>query len=162
MPEFTQKYAIVQFLKDVPDGYEYPMNNWPIHVTLVDVFAINAEWGDLFDNLRVSLATQTAFFSTVVVKDLFGEERSIKVNLLENTKELQNLHDEIVNTLEKYGVQFNSPQYTRTGFKPHSTEHIEGSLVIGDIVEFSSIALVDMFPNDDPYRRRILGTIHLA
>lgn len=161
MPAFTQKYTIVQFVKDIPDGYEYSMEDWPLHVTLADVFAIKGRWRDLFEDLKLSLNMQRAFFSKVAVKHLFGEDRSVKVKLLENTDELQNLHDKIIDTLEKYGVEFNSPQYIRTGFKPHSTDQLESSLEVGDIVEFGSITLVDMFPNKNPYQRRVLGTIRL-
>ena len=161
MPEFTQKYTIVHFFKNLPDNFEYSMKDWPLHVTLADVFAINGKWSDLFEDLNRSIDEQPAFFSRVVGKDLFGADRSIKVNLLENINELQNLHDKIVDVLEKPGVEFNSPQYTRAGFKPHSTDNFEPGLEIGDIVEIGSITLIDMFPNEDPYQRRVLGTIHL-
>lgn len=162
MAEFTQKYTIVHLLKDLPSGHEYSMKDWPLHVTLADVFAINGKWSDLFDDLGRSLNQETTFFSKVIVNDLFGENRSVRVKLLENTKELQNLHEKIVDVLERHGVEFNSPQYTRAGFKPHSTDQIEGSVQIGDVVEFGSITLIDMFPNENPYQRRILGTIRFA
>ena len=39
--KFTQKYTLVQFFDDVKDGYEYSSNNWPLHSTVVDTFAID-------------------------------------------------------------------------------------------------------------------------
>lgn len=40
MGQFTQKYAIVQFFEDIEEGYVYSSNNWPLHSTVVDTFAI--------------------------------------------------------------------------------------------------------------------------
>jgi hypothetical protein len=37
-----------------------------------------------------------------------------------------------------------------------------GQLQIDDIVTFDSITLVDMFPDENPCQRRILGTVHFA
>lgn len=162
MPSFTQKYTIVQLIEDLPDGYEYSMKDWPLHVTLADVFAIDGVWTDLLKDLERRFKSQATFFSDLVANDLFGEYRSIKVKLLRKTDELQKLHDNIIRVLERHDVAFNSPQYTKAGFKPHLTEQSNGSLHIGDIVELRSITLIDMFPNEDPYRRKVLGTIRFS
>lgn len=162
MPEFTQKYTIVHLLSDLPDGFEWSMKDWPLHITLADVFAINKEWRSLFQDLESSLEDQEPIYADVNGEDLFGEDKSIKVKLLENTRELQSLHDLIISILEKYEVIFNSPQYTKAGFKPHSTHQAGAHLNIGDTIKLDSITLIDMFPNSDPYQRRVLGTIHFS
>lgn len=161
MTKFTQKYVVVQFSKSLPDGHEYSMKDWPLHVTLADVFAIDGKWTSLFKDLNLILDNESAFFSKATVKDLFGDDRSTKVILIEKTSELQNLHKMIISVLEKHGAVFNSPEYVKEGFKPHVTEQAESKLRIGDIVEFSSLTLVDMFPNEDPYQRKVLGTVYL-
>ena len=154
---------MLMLIEDLPDGYEFSMRYWPLHVTLTDVFAIDGNWINLLDDLKLSFdKIQTPLFSEVVANDLFGEDRSIKVKLLMKTDELQNLHDKIIYDLERHGALFNSPQYTKAGFKPHSAEQSTGSLHIGDIVEFRSITLIDMFPNEDPYHRKVLGTIRFS
>jgi len=161
MTKLTQKYVIVQFSKSLPVGYTYSMKGWPLHVTLADVFSINGKWTDLFKDMNCILENEVTIFSKAIVKDLFGEDRSIKVTLIEKTDELQNLHERVVSVLEKHGALFNSPEYTKDGFKPHATEQAEAKLEIGDVVEFGSLTLVDMFPDGDPYQRKILGTVHL-
>ena len=50
MPKFTQKYVLVHTFKDLPDGYEYSMADWPLHVTLADVFSIQGDYKDLIVN----------------------------------------------------------------------------------------------------------------
>lgn len=163
MSGFTQKYTVVHLVEELlPNGYEYSMKDWPVHITLADVFAIEGTWVDLLRDLESGLESQKKFLTEVVDNDLFGVDRSIKVKILKNNSELRELHENIVNTLERHNVIFNSPQYTRSGFKPHSTEQKQASLHMGDTIEFGSITLIDMYPDDNPYKRRILGTIHFS
>jgi len=161
MTKFTQKYVVARFSKELPDEFEFSMKDWPLHVTLADVFAVDGEWTSLLKDLNLSLKNEKAFFSQTIAKDFFGDDGSTKVILIENTAELRNLHETIISVLEKHGAVFNSPEYVNAGFKPHVTEQAESRLEIGDIVEFRSLTLVDMFPNKDPYQRKILGTVHL-
>lgn len=162
MDKFTQKYTIVQLLKDLPDGYEYSMKDWPLHVTLADIFAIDGKWSDVLEDLGKNLYAEKAFSSRVTERDLFGENRSVKVKLLENSDELQSFHEKIISILEKHGAKFNSPQHTRAGFRPHVTDQVEQGVQIGDSIEFNAITLIDMFPDKNPYQRRVLGTVHFG
>jgi len=158
MSEFTQKYTIVHLFEELPDGFEYSMKSWPPHVTLADVFSIDGEWTDLLESLRDALDSKHISISQVNDEDFFGDDRSIQVMLLEKNSKLQHLHDTIVDVLESFKVKFNSPQYTKTGFMPHATKQQDG-LKMGDLVKFNSITLIDMFPDKDPYQRKVLGTI---
>ena len=160
MPEFTQKYTIVHMLKDLPNGFEYSMKNWPLHVTIVDVFAVEGDLNSLLEDLRKNLDSSNVSDSWVTEEGFFGDDKSVHVMLVKKTNELQNLHDTIVEVLESYSVKFNSPQYTGSGFKPHATKQLNDSLKIGDAVKVNSVTLIDMFPDNDPYQRRVLGTIH--
>lgn len=93
--------------------------------------------------------------------DWFGKDKTVHVKLLEHTDTLQALHELIVDVLEKYEVQFNTPEHIRQGFKPHSTVQKTGQARTGDIVDFDTLTLIDMFPDENPYRRRVLQTIRL-
>ena len=162
MQKFTQKYTIVHLLNDLPVGYEYSMADWPLHVTLADVFAIDGDPNDLLVDLKEQLSTHSTVKSEVVGEEWFGEDRSVHVKLLNKTVELQQLHETILAILQSYNVKFNSPEYTREGFRPHSTVQKNGQLELSDVVTFDSITLIDMFPNEDPAQRRILGTVHFS
>lgn len=160
MEKLTQKYTIVHLINDLPDGYKYSMFNWPLHVTLADVFSIERDPADLLVELDKMLSSNLPIQSKVMGEEWFGEDKSVHVLLLNKTEELQKLHDSILRVLERYGVKFNSPQYTKEGFKPHSTVQKNEQLQLHESVTFDSVTLIDMFPEEDPLQRRVLGTIH--
>jgi hypothetical protein len=76
--------------------------------------------------------------------------------------ELLALHTAIVHLLEEYGGVFNSPEHTRDRFIAHSTIQREGRLQKGDEVTVNSVALVDMFPNGNGEKRKIIDIYPLA
>lgn len=162
MPRYTQKYTLAYLLKKLPDGFEYAREDWPPHVTLADVFAIEGGWQEVIKHLQSRLMNITPVESCISGEDRFGKDRTIPVQLIRKTNELQALHDLIIDILEAHDATFNSPEFTRDGFKPHSTIQKEGRLQPGDKIRFDSVTLIDLFPSNDPYQRRILGTIPLS
>lgn len=160
MQKLSQKYVIVHLIDDLPVGYEYSMNDWPLHVTLADVFAIESSPSELLYDLDKELSLNLSIKSKVIGEKWFGEDKNVHVKSLQKTEALQQLHDAVIRVLEAHGVKFNSPQYTKEGFVPHSTVQKSGELECNDIVIFNSITLIDMFPENNPLQRRILGTIN--
>lgn len=159
MQKLSQKYVIVHLIDDLPVGYEHSMKDWPPHVTLADVFAIKGDPKELLTDLDKKFGSNLSIKSKVIGEEWFGEDRSVHVKLLHKTEELQQLHEAILKVLEAHNVKFNNPQYTNEGFRPHSTAQKSGQLKLNDIVTFDSITLIDMFPEKNPFQRRILGTI---
>lgn len=162
MQSFSQKYTLVHTISDLPDGYEYSMKDWPLHVTLADVFAINGEPGLLLKDIATRLNTYVPVRAEVVDDEWFGEDKSVHVRLLNKTPELQRLHETMLSVLDTYHVVFNQPEFTGSGFKPHSTVQPKEQLALKDVVTFDSITLIDMYPDEDPYKRRVIGTIHFT
>lgn len=50
----------------------------------------------------------------------------------------------------------------RDGFLPHSTVQRHGRLGRGDEVQFKALSIIDMFPDKDPYKRRVVKTITIG
>lgn len=138
------------------------MQDWPLHVTLADVFAIHGSSDNLLRDLEKHFGSYRPVHARVIDEAWFGENKDIQVRLLDRTDELQALHEKTLETLDRHGATFNNPEYMREGFKPHSTVQKDDQLHIGDTVTFDSITLIDLFPNENPYRRRILGTVRFA
>lgn len=159
MQKLTQKYAIVHLIDNLPVGYEFSMSDWPLHITLADVFAIDGNSAELIIDLETELSSHPPIQSSVMGDDWFGENKSVHVKLINKTEELQQLHETILSALSNYKVNFNNPKYTRKGFKPHSTVQKSSRLNFDDTVTLDSLSLIDMFPASDPYKRRIVGTI---
>lgn len=160
--QFTQKYCLVRLLTPLPDGFEFVMQDWPLHVTLADVFKIDSAPGPVLDRLVEALSHMVPFSSTVTGDEWFGHDRSVHVRLLDRTPELQMLHETCIAVLSEFGVEFNSPQFMRAGFRPHSTVRHDSALALGDAVAFDALTLIDMFPGGDPAKRRIVGTVPIG
>lgn len=160
MQVFTQKYTIVCFVDALPLNYDFSMDSWPPHVTLADVFAIDTEPLRLIEHLDKRLDSHSMLNAKTISEEWFGEKKTIRVGLIEKTNDLLGLHEEILNVLERHGVVFNNPEYTHQGFLPHITIEADTVFEPGTIIKFDSISLVDMFPDEDPYHRKVLGTIN--
>lgn len=156
--KFTQKYAIVQLLEDVPENTEYAAADWPLHVTITDVFAI--DWGapTMTEQLSQLLADQPKFMTAVKGGFCLGDKGS-HVMLLELNKGLKRLHFDVIAMLEPGNVRFNTPQYMKEGWLPHSTIQRHAGLQPSDTVAFNALTLIDMFPNQDGYRRKVIKTV---
>lgn len=150
--QYSQKYTLVAFLEPVAVGAEFSMSDWPLHVTLADIFAIELSTG-----VEQKLADLLIGWSPV--KLIAGKDTVLgtaEVTLIDKSDELQGLHDKIVDLLEVNDAQFNNPGFTRAGFLPHATIQKSGRLHEGDMVEISKISLVDMFVNGDWQKRKVL------
>ena len=160
MQKLTQKYVLAYIINNFPNGYEYSAEDWPLHVTLADVFAIDGDPKDLINGLTKRLSSRQQVESKIVGEEWFGQDKGVHVSLLDRTEELQELHETLLKVLSNYDVKFNNPEYINEGFRPHSTIQKNERFEINDIVTLDSVTLIDMFPNEDPYRRKILSTIY--
>lgn len=157
--QFTQKYTIVQFFDDIDEGYEYSSDNWPLHSTIVDTFAIDWSADEMASRLKDVLKDHAIADSVAEDDRFFGEQGQVQVVLLERSDTLVKLHQDVLITLEQGGLKLNDPQFARDGFLPHATVQKHARLNKGDRVQFTALSIVDMFPDEDPYRRKVLKTI---
>lgn len=152
---YSQKYTLVHFTPPVQPGTSFHMSDWPVHVTLADVFAVDRR-GVALDQKVADLLVDTQPVETTAHKDdVLG---TTPVVLLDKTTSLVMLHMAIVTLLERNGATFNTPEFTKDGFLPHSTIQKSGRLHIGDTVTIDSVSLVDMFPGGDWKQRHVLAT----
>lgn len=150
---YSQKYCLVYFLKHVEVGTEFAMTDWPLHVTLADVFAIDLKATNIESRLA---ALAEKLHPVTVVADTETTLGSTRVVLLQKSVELIELHNNVMDLLENNGAVFNTPGFTRGGFIPHCTIQSSGRLYSGDKLTINSLALVDMFPGGDWQRRRLI------
>ncbi len=161
MQKFTQKYTIISILEDVEEGYEFSSSNWPLHTTIVDTFAIDWSVPKLSKKLE-EMALTTKSIKTRVTKDeYFGPERTVHVVLLDKVSELASLHYRILDSLKGGGVTLNDAHFSEKGFAPHITVQEHTKLMLNDIITIHNIALIDMFPDENPYQRKILRAVKL-
>lgn len=162
MQKFTQKYAIITLLENLEEGAEYSSDSWPLHVTIADTFAVDWDNTNLLDKLSELVSKRMPVTAVVAHDEYFGPQRQTQVTILDMSKGLVALHYDIVALLKETGAVFNDPQYTEEGFRAHATVQPHARLHEGDVVTFDSITIIDMFPNSDPYRRKVLKTLKLG
>lgn len=161
-PVFAQKYAIVHFFGDVEDGYEYLSDNWPLHSTIIDTFAIDWSIDEMTTRLTETMGNHATASSEAGDDKFFGEDGQIQVVLFDRTDSLTTLHLDAIALLQQGGLVLNDPQFAYDGFLPHATVQKDARLAKGDKVQFTDLSIVDMFPDEDPYRRKILKTIRIG
>ncbi len=155
---YSQKYALVHFVSPITDGTQFHMSDWLLHTTLADTFAIDRRGTNIDAKLAALLAQTTPVTTTALNESILG---TAHVVLLDQTPQLEKLHNDIVSLLEENGVAFNNPEFTHGGFIPHSTIQKSGQLQIGDTITIDTISLVDMFPNNDWQQRKVVATFAL-
>lgn len=155
--QYSQKYALVSFLEFTEVNTEFMISDWPLHVTLAGVFAI-----DLDTSIEQKLIDLLADRSPVTLvagrNSVLGET---EVVLMEKNDEFQDLHDKIINLLELNGARFNNPEFIRSGFYPHVSVQGLGKLCEGDEIKINTISFVDMFNQGDWRRRKVLGNFQI-
>jgi hypothetical protein len=162
MQKFTQKYALIQLFEDTPEGADFSSDHWPLHSTIADTFAIDLDVSTIIDKLSELLGKHGSVTTIATEKKYFGPEKQTQVILLDMNKDLIGLHYDVVALLEQGGAEFNDPQFTKAGFIAHSTVQPHAQLYEGDVVLFNALSIIDMFPNEDPYQRKILKTITIG
>ena len=156
---FTQKYTIISPIEIIAEGQEFASNDWPLHTTIADTFAINSINEDFISLMRtVALGRNIK----IAAKELsyFGKSADIEVMLLQSSDELYRLHSDIVDMLLSCGASFNDPQYTKSGFVGHVTQQPRKRMSTGEEISLHSIALIDMFPDENPNNRRVIKVIN--
>ena len=154
---YSQKYCLVSFQDPLEINTEFAMADWPLHVTLADVFA-----ADITEDMERKLVE--LFSSEDSLVTTAGEETKLgdaDVVLLDKNTEITNLHTRIIDFLEAHGAIFNNPDFTRSGFLPHCTIQKSGHLQHGDMLVIKTISLIDLYPQGDWQRRRVLQNFSL-
>ena len=162
MQQFTQKYTIIQLFKDIPEGTQFSASNWPLHVTIPDTFATDWDVPTMVEKLTQLLSSRTSATSVVENDRFFGDQRQVRVALLKKTDDLVKLHQDVIKVLERGGWKPNDPQFAKEGFLPHSTVQKHTRLNKGDEVIFNALTIIDMFPGENPYQRRVIKTIKIS
>jgi len=134
------------------------MTEWPLHITLADVFAIDLLESDIERRLFQLLKKFSVVRTHAKNEATLG---TTEVVLLEKNSELLELHESLINLLEAEGARFNTPEFTREGFMPHCTIQKNDRLRTGDEVSIGMVSLIDMFPSKNWQRRKIISTFKL-
>lgn len=152
--KYSQKYCLVSFLEPQTRDNEFSMAEWPLHITLTDVFAVDRDATNLDKKVAQLIGRMPPVTTIAQQQTILGETLVV---LVEKTDRLIELHNHLVDLLETCGATFNMPEFTRGGFLPHCTVQKTSQIRQGEEIVISTIALVDMFPDGNWQRRKILN-----
>lgn len=159
--KYSQKWSLVCFSNQVQIGTEFDWKNWPQHVSIASVFAV--EWSDeLLQSLKQIVENCSVFATTVVDEAYWGKNGEYHCSLLEKSPEILRLHNNIHTLLVTYGATFNEPDHHGIGFVPHSTKQQNIKPAVGDHLQLTSLSIIDMFPHKDHLKRRVTHTFNFG
>jgi 2'-5' RNA ligase len=159
--DMSQKYVLVHFV-DVPSApLEFPMSEWPLHVTLLANFQTN-QLDTVRERLNKLVSDAEPFTITADGEAFFGPSQSVHVSLIRPDKNIKALHEKLLELTTELGAIFDEPMYNAAGYRPHATIQRKSRLNDGQAITLDSITLVDMFPNQDIKQRKIIETYSLG
>lgn len=158
--KYTQKYTVVCFFTPQKRSIDFAASDWPLHVTVLDTFKTSWRLDELCAALAKVASSTTSFNTVPTKKTTLGENKDIPVKLLRLDAGMSALHTALLDLVEKGAFVFNTPEFVGAGFLPHVTNQGASQVAVGKAYRLSGIALVDMFPRDDPMRRVVIDTFN--
>jgi len=158
----SQKWCVIAPLENIAEGLEFDMGNWLLHITLADVHA--AEWRQetLLDTFIKLVATiEPITVRALAQGNLGSQEQPVRVTFIDKNHALLSAHQKIVWFIQGHNGVFNNPEWNLDGYIPHSTVQRDTEVPEGMLLRINTLALIDMFPNEDGKRRRVAKVIAL-
>ncbi len=118
---------------------------------------------ELLKNELAAYAKQVEPFTiTSYGKALFGPNKNVAVSLIRPEKSILGMHNELLSIALKLSAIFDEPSFIAEGFRPHATIQLKSRLEDKQTIRVTDFTLVDMYPNNDINRRRIVETYTLS
>lgn len=134
-------------LDDVEPGHPFPRHDWPLHISLVPWF-VTARREELDRVLTEFLSTVQPFTVTVGSEAHFGESKRVKVNVIEPSDSLMNLHIALLDKVEQLGTVIADKEYLRENYRGHITHYFERHKAPGEQLRIDHIYLAELTDDD--------------
>lgn len=156
------RYVVVAPLTPMVVGDRFITREWPLHVTLIQVFASEATPAEI--GSRLAAVGSGASAITVVAGEPanFGPSKTIPVTVVEPSAALDALHALCVQAVGDLAPVYENPEYMGPGYRPHVTVKRNARVTVGEVLELQQIALVDMEPGQPDGGREVLAVSALS
>lgn len=155
------RFAIVLPLAPMGVGERYAVRDWPLHITVMPVFATWASAAQLAASMGEVAARTPAITAVAGPAELFGPKHDTPVALVDSP-DVRALHMVFVDALDIHVPTFRRPAYAGNGFRPHITATNRGSALEGQPLSLRQLALVDMQPEPGQGRPMVVAVAGLA
>ncbi len=161
-PSFIQKWTIISLLEPVEEGFEFLSSDWPLHFTIDGGFTYDHPLQELIDSIeKVAITTKPFYIAAQNEEDWSTDYGSVKVVLLKPIPVLMKFHQEVLETTLRGGANYMNPEHEGAGYIPHCTIQKHIRLKPGERRLVDNITIIDMFPADDAYRRKVVKVFKL-
>src|SRR5690606_4637336 len=128
---------------------------------LVSNFTFPLDSNEIVDQLSNLLVDQSPVSTVSTMFEKWGDNKDIEVTVMDTNSDLRDLHSKLIKHLESHGANFDERRYLYDGYGAHSTVQKHARLELGKVVNIDSLTLIDMFPDKNGHKRRVLDTIKL-
>ena len=156
-----QKYVFVELLQQPPKDGVFHMINWPLHITIVPLFAIDMDENKLLELMSKTVEGIPPANAVAADDEMFGANHDLRVTLLDMSPALKDLHNKLYSQLLDHGAVFDKPQYCGDNYRAHATVQKSGRIKKGDKILIDELTLIDMFHEQDIRQRKIIDQIPL-
>lgn len=131
--------VIVILLEKMPVNEEFI--EWPLHITVVPWFHGYDE--TKLDKLLSQIAASHKKFKAGVGQlEKFGYKKDVEVNLIDNNKQLNQLHRDVFDILESNDFIIHQKDFVGEGYRAHITRQPHGYKNEGEEIQIKSLSLV--------------------
>lgn len=146
-------FLVVCMLESIEIGAQFTM--WPLHMTIIPWFK-----ADELEPVIVALSSVTAqhkpFTVEVGERAFFGPKGKLPVMMIENTQELQSIHQELLELILSEGWTLEG-RYTGDNYTPHVTQ--KGGRDAHGELRFDALYIAEALPQN---YRKIVAKLKLA
>ncbi len=155
-------FVIVCPLEPLTAGQQFPVGQWPLHVTLIPSFRSRSTSFDI--GTTIGSMPSPALDVRVGGEEMFGPSGSILVNIVvDDSGALVRLHNRLSTTLKnECGLLPVDPQHFRDGYRAHITATRQARAALGALIHLNQLALVDMEPLGDATDPTVVSTTDFA
>jgi hypothetical protein len=158
----TGSYVIVAPLDEMPLGFEFRTDAWPLHLTVVPPFTTRLPLQRATDVIESACLGIPPSSARAGRRALFGRHRDVPVVTLDPEPALHALHVALLDALEPFIAQGGDPRHVRDGYRPHVTAQRGREIAPGASVLVDRVALVDRRPDERAGLRRIVALVRLS
>ena len=133
------EHVIAIMIEPVSVGQEFI--DWPLHITVVPWFPCHDD--NKLDALLMEIAKSHRPFKAKVGKlEKFGPKRDVPVNLVKRNRRLNNLHNDVLDVLEKNDMSIHQKNFVGNGYQAHITHQKHAKKQKGDKLRIDSLTLI--------------------
>lgn len=157
-----QKYLVVSFINPENVSDTFSAANWPLHCTLLPNFSTEALPEDVILAVSKVATSHQQIIVEIGEEALFGPDANFPVSLVLPTQQVLEFHTSLTSRLEPLHITYDNPQFVHEGYRPHITIQENARVHQGNFLTIKTISLIDMIPDGDTTRRKVIKSFELS